>query len=176
MTKLTRAASKVVPPSPAELPVRQWVMVDWAFRVQSSWRLQPFWSQLLAPLILFAAYFHLTSRTGPFPAMMIPSPPGLKTITSLPLMPLAHISRSPIRVMATADALLDSAPNDLSRACLLTASSKEARAWLNALPISSDWMMRLCVWQLASTWAHPSVGLIPAPTVELMSLTLGPMA
>ena len=38
---------------------------------------------------------------------------------------------------ATADALLDSAPDAKSRARLLAASSKESGAWLNALPVSS---------------------------------------
>ena len=38
---------------------------------------------------------------------------------------------------ATADALLDSAPDATSRARLLAASTKESGMWLSALPISS---------------------------------------
>ena len=38
---------------------------------------------------------------------------------------------------ATADALLESAPDATSRARLLAASSKESGMWLSALPISS---------------------------------------
>ena len=56
-----------------------------------------------------------------------------------PDAPASHQQKSwdTTRVRATADSLLDNAPDDMSRARLLAASSKEAGAWLNALPISS---------------------------------------
>ena len=84
------------------------------------------------------------------------SPPGLKVMISLPLMPPAsHRQKSwdTPRVMATADSLLHNAPDDMSRARLLAASYKEAKAWLHALPISSLGL------QLDNTAVHIAVGL-----------------
>ena len=56
-----------------------------------------------------------------------------------PVAPASHHQKvwDTIKVSATANALLENAPDALSRARLLAASAKESGAWLNALPISS---------------------------------------
>ena len=55
-----------------------------------------------------------------------------------PVAPASHHQVwDTIKVSATANALLENAPDALSRARLLAASAKESGAWLNALPISS---------------------------------------
>ena len=56
-----------------------------------------------------------------------------------PATPASHHQRSwdTCRVNATAEALLDNAPDAKTRARLLAAYSKESGAWLNVLPVSS---------------------------------------
>ena len=56
-----------------------------------------------------------------------------------PVAPASHHQKvwDTIKVSATANALLENAPDALSRARLLAASAKESGTWLNALPISS---------------------------------------
>ncbi len=55
-----------------------------------------------------------------------------------PVAPASHRQKvwDTVKVSATANALLKNAPDALSRARLLAASTKESGAWLNALPIS----------------------------------------
>ena len=56
-----------------------------------------------------------------------------------PVAPASHRQKvwDTAKVSAMADALLENAPDALSRARLMAASAKESGAWLNALPISS---------------------------------------
>ena len=56
-----------------------------------------------------------------------------------PVAPASHRQKvwDAAKVSATANELLENAPDALSRARLMAASAKESGAWLNALPISS---------------------------------------
>ena len=97
-----------------------------------------------------SAFLASTSATVDFIQIILPV-----SLQSLPLCSLtvvtgqsntpcegtgAHIKKcwDHQRMCTTADMLLANAPDDLARACLLTASTKESGVWLHALPISSQ--------------------------------------
>ena len=134
-------------------------------------------SCMLPPLVSLATFYQPACSPYQFPTWMLLMwcGPMVMTIPLPPAMQHAVRRHGILLVSSTANCLLERAPDDVTRARLLAAFTKESGAWLHALPISKLGLRKDDnLVQASCCGALPSFHPVPSPHLPTLWCQRGP--